>query len=239
MHLEEEQLERLRHGQPGAVDEPAIRAHLAECPECQQRLARANRVEGAVFAVLKALDHPPPQLDAEHIVRVARRHRPQRWAAIVLLSAGVATAVYATPGSPLPRWSRALVSWLTGHQAVTAAPGAPALSGIAVSPGTDLLIEIPSALPGAILRVTLTGDSQVVAQAPVGSASFRVEPHRLVIDNRDSAVTIDLRIPAAAAAVEIMLGSRSLLRKQHANIISAVHPDSAGRYLIPLIVPGP
>jgi hypothetical protein len=157
----------------------------------------------------------------------------------VLLSAGVATAAYATPGSPLPRWSRALVSWLTGHQAVTAPPPAPALSGIAVSPGTDLLIVIPSALPGAILRVTLTEDSQVVAQAPVGSASFRVEPHRLVIDNRDSAVTIDLRIPAAAPAVEIMLGSRSLLRKQNASTICAVAPDSAGRYLIPLIVPGP
>ena len=239
MHIEEEQLERLRHGQPGGSGEPSVRAHLADCPECQRRLARANRAESAVYAVLTALDHPLPQVDAEVIARAARRRQVPRWAAVALLSAGVATAAYATPGSPLPRWSQALVRWLTAPQAVTPASPAPTLSGIAMSPGTDFLIVIQSARPGSMARVALAGDSQVVAQAPVGSATFRVEPHRLVIDNRDSVAIIDLRIPSAAPRIEIRLGSRPLLRKQHARIVSAAEPDSAGRYLIPLTASGP
>ncbi|MGH7607066.1 MAG: anti-sigma factor family protein, partial [Gemmatimonadales bacterium] len=92
MHLDEEQLQRLLHGELVPSAEAAARHHFATCSLCRERTAQAEREETEVHAWLRHVDHPPPELTAETIAARARgdRLRWERVAAGIALAAGLA-----------------------------------------------------------------------------------------------------------------------------------------------------
>src|SRR2546422_5647206 len=82
MHLDEDQVERLLHHELGRSAEASVREHLAACPDCRRRVARAEQEEEEVYALLRHVDHPAPGIDPP---AVAARHTHAvgwvRWAA--------------------------------------------------------------------------------------------------------------------------------------------------------------
>src|SRR3989442_7090552 len=104
VHLDEEQVQRLLHGELSPGAKTSAREHLAGCADCRRRVSEAEQEEVEVYALLQTVDRPPPQMTAGAIAARARTHHFAwvRRAAAILLAVGVATAAYAVPGSPLP-----------------------------------------------------------------------------------------------------------------------------------------
>ncbi len=74
MHLDEEQVQRLLHGELSRPVETSAREHLAGCSDCRRRVAEAQREEEEVYALLSHVDHPGPRIDAGAVAARARAH---------------------------------------------------------------------------------------------------------------------------------------------------------------------
>src|SRR5688500_7027672 len=112
MHLDEEQLQRMLHGEAAPVAGRPLREHLSACAECRERLRQAERDEAEVHALLRRVDHPAPAVSAEAVAARAGRAPDRgwgRWAAGILLALTAAGAAYAAPGSPLRGWARSVL----------------------------------------------------------------------------------------------------------------------------------
>lgn len=185
---------------------------------------REEQEDREVFALLRHLDHPPPQIDAHAVAALARRRRvsPVRWAAVIALAVGVAGAAYAIPGSPLPAWVKAAADWMTGGPGGTpvAPPRVlePEISGIAVAPGQALVILFTSAQDEGRVRVSLTDGAEVRVRAPIGAATFTSDVDRLVINNQDPSATFEIEIPRAAPRVEIRVVGTPIYLKEGSRV---------------------
>ncbi len=249
MHLDEERLQRLLHGELVPRAASTARAHVADCVECRTRVAAAEQQEDEVRALLRHLDHPVRHVDARAVAQKARLRAPrrERWAAGVVLALGLGGAAYALPGSPLPAWIEAVVHWVGGGTEPAPAtpvpspePGPvpePTLAGIAVVPAGDLLISFGMAHGQA--RVTLIDGDEVVVRAPAGAATFTSHVDRLVIDNVDPKATIDIAIPRAAPRVEIRVDHRRVLLKEGPRVTTESSVASRDPYLLPLAATTP
>ena len=253
MHLDEEQVQRLLHGELVPRAASSVREHLTGCSECRAWVAETEREEQEVQALLRHLDHAVPRVDVHAVARRARAHELHwgRWAAGVALALGLGGASYAIPGSPLPAWVRAAAQWVGGW--TERSPSAPAptsppepeptrqpepsVAGIAVAPGPALLISFTSA--AGQVRVSLTDAAQVVVRAPSGAAVFTSHVDQLVIDNAGSTTTFDIEIPRTAPRVEIRAGKQRILLKEGGSITAAKPAESSGPYLLPLTPSGP
>ena len=140
MHLEDEQIQRLLHGELDAATGEAAVRHSEACAECKQRLVEARREEEWIFESLLRMDHAAPSLDAETVaahtrggvatgkgapgsgaargggVRATHEVAPglARWAAGILLALAAVGVAYAAPGSPLPGWVSRVAGWIDG-----------------------------------------------------------------------------------------------------------------------------
>ena len=179
-----------------------------------------------IDAMLRHLDHPVPPVTAEGVIARARAsegRRRLRWAAGIVLAVGAAGAAWAIPGSPLRGWVAALTA-KTSHepspieQAPPRVEPKPVLAGIAVDPGTRLVIEFVEHQHVGQIRITLTSGGQVEIRAPNGAARYTSEPGRLLVDNRGSSAAFEVNIPRTAAMVEVMVAKsrRFLKRGTHA-----------------------
>jgi hypothetical protein len=243
MHLDETQVQGLLHGELAPAGEMAAREHLERCDACRERVSAAAREEAEVFALLGAVDHPVPEIGAQAIARRAGAPSAVRlpWAAGIVVALGIAGVAYAAPGSPLPRFVRALTGWVRpkaepATRPVTPASAAPAaVAGVAFVPGERLLIVFTSSQSEGAAHVRLTDSAVVVVRAPSAAATFSSDADRLVIDNRGGAGTFDIRIPRAAPRVEILVdGTRRFLVERGVVASSpAVAVDAA--YTIPLV----
>ena len=246
-HLDEEQAQRLRHGELPAPAEAAARAHLTACADCRQRLAQAEREEGDVDALLRHLDHPPPAIEAGAVAARAgvREFGWGRWAAGILLTLGLAGAAYAAPGSPLPAWVTAVAEWMGGGSArppsapapspAPLPPPSPGFAGIAVAPGRALLIHFTSPQAKGWAQVSLTDGGEVVVRALNGAATYTSDDDRLVIDNRGSAASFEIEVPRVAPWVEIRVDRVRVFLKDGPRVTTRQAPDTLGRYLLPLV----
>lgn len=227
MHLDEEQIRRLVHGELAPPMEASARAHLTGCAGCRGRVAVARRAEDEVHALLRHLDHAPPRIDAHAVVARASAHRFgwTRWAAGIVLALGVAGAAYAAPGSPLPAWVQAVAQWMGGGPAQSPDPEG-GVAGIAVAPGRELLILFTSFQTEGQAQVSLTDGVEVVVRASSGAAVFTSGVDRLVIDNGGSTATFGIEIPRAAPRVEIRVGDARVFLKEGSRV--------RGPYVIPL-----
>lgn len=242
MHLDEEQVQRLLHGELPRLGEIASRDHLAECVVCRDRVAVAAKEEANVFGLLRALDHPVPAIAVgavEDRARVPDRRRLQ-WAAGIVLALGIAGAAYAAPGSPLPRWVSVLSGWmraepeLTQTQSSPSPPQASGIAGVAITPGQRLVIAFTSSQTEGGAHVRLTDSAEVVVRAPSGAATFSSDADRLVIDNRGRTGTFELQIPRTAPRVEILVDGTRRFLKEGGRITANEVRGAPGVYAIPL-----
>ena len=244
MHVDEERVQRLLHGELGRADEAEVRAHLAGCEECSRRLAAMTRDEERVGSLLRALDRPTPRVDVGAIARLANARRPRipRWAAGIVLVLGLAGVAYALPGSPLPRLVDAVVEWAKGRRDPLS-PGAgdpvppPSAAGIAVSPGErfTILFQTPNAR-GEIL-VRLTPGSEVEIRAPRGAATFTAGENQLVVDGRGIPTTYEIDVPAAATRVEILAGKERVFLKEGPRVTTSLPEGTSPPYRLAIPTP--
>jgi hypothetical protein len=243
VHLDDEQVARLLHGELGADTERMVREHLVTCQECRSLVAEAEKDEAEIYGLFRALDHAPPRVDASTIAVRAGTHRSVRirWAAGLLVAAVAGSAAIAAPGLPVRGWLRAALERITPRTNVpqiatprATSDAAPGLAGIAVAPGQDLQILFTSAQSSGDARVSLTNDAEVIVRTATGAATFTSDAGRLVIDNKGSASAFEILIPRSAPRVEIRVGSARIFLKQNARITAAIPVSPEGVYVLPL-----
>lgn len=241
MHLEAEHIQRLLHHELGPLDE-AVASHLAECEQCRRAVEEARLEEARIFDLLRRLDHSPPSVAADELVKPHRRALVWgRRAAGIVLALGVAGAAYAAPGSPLPRWLDRVVERLAGGspppEPPRPAPAPPAVAGIAVTPGERFTIAFAEPQTRGTAIVSLTDGRDVAVRAKNGAATFTSGANRLSINNRASTANYEIELPRAAGRIEIVVGSRRLLLKENGRVTAAAPADSLGRYRLDLAPP--
>ncbi len=243
-HLDVEQIQRHLHGELAAAAAGTVRGHLAECPDCRARTTQAMQDEAELHALLRHLDHAPPQVTAAAIAAKARRPSRTwgRWAAGLLLAMSLGGVAYAQPA--VRAAIVAVVGWLGARgdgPAPIAGPEqtpAPPLAGIAVTPGRTLNIRFTSSQVTGQLRVSLIDGTEVLVRAPAGAATFSAEVDRLVVDNLNATADFEITIPREASRVEITVGGVRLLLKEGPRVTAPVAPDTAGTYLLSLTTLG-
>jgi anti-sigma factor RsiW len=244
MHLDEERLQRLNHGELASPQMAASLQHLAACDECRQRLEEIRKEESQVHELLGSLDTPPP----EHIEAVAQqvraialraRARVYSWlrrAAVLALVVGVGGIAYAIPGSPVRGWIHDVTRKLTGRPETPApapTPGRTGVSGVAVAPGDRLSILFEPGAVGAELRIDLTDGSDVEVHGPAGAAAYTSSAGYLLIRGRDSSAVLDVQIPRSAPWVEIRAQDERVFLKEGTRITTG-GSRVGDRYVLPL-----
>jgi len=250
VHLDEEQLQRLLHGETLPRAERSSREHVAGCADCRRRLAEAEREESEMVALFRAMDSPPPPIRAEAVAArarmvAARAHRFAwlRRAASLLVAVGIAGAAYAMPGSPVRGWVDAIVRQIGGRSEPSAVAPVPSdsaagVSGISVLPGQRLLVLFKTAQDGGQIHVWLTDGPEVQVQAPVGAATFASGADQLLIENRGFPATFEIRIPRDAPWIEIRVGGDPVFRKQGPRVTTTGSASASGGYLLRLTASG-
>jgi hypothetical protein len=241
MHLDEEQLQRLLHGQLPSRAARSAREHLAECGECRERFVTAEREDKQVLALLRQVDNPIPVIDPQALAARLRWTTPaiSRWAAGILLFLGVAGAAYALPRSPLRDWVRSAVAWIADAEPApeqpptSDAPTAP-VAAIASLPGNRFVIEFESAEQGGQANISLTDRRDVIVRAPAGTASFTSRAGRLNVANAGVGARYEISIPRSAPRVEIRVAGTPVFVKDGARVTSDRARTVAGGYLVSL-----
>jgi len=229
MHLDDERVQRLVHGELTTDADSAARTHLASCADCARRADQARLEEQQLTALLRHLDgDPPPHVSAHEILARARTRRTRRGtrarrAATILLALGVSGAAYAAAGAPIPAWLAGLVDRLAGSASSPAfLPSAPDPdAGIAVVPGVALTIEFALAQARGVARITLTDEPEVVVRASGGAAAYTSDLDRLVIDNAGAAADFYIEVPRAAPRIEIRVAGTRIFLKDGTRIEAA------------------
>jgi hypothetical protein len=245
MHLDEEQVQRLLHGETTPTGGASVRDHLVGCEECRSRVALAERDEGWVLDRLRQVDHALPRVTIESVVEpvVAPRRRGGapwgRLAAAVFLTLAAIGVAYAAPGSPFRGVLQHIVAWVGGagrqpaHEAPLPGTGG-AQAGIAVAPGERLTIGFAFEGFGGWATVSLTDGADVVVRARGGTTIFTSEVDGLAIVHRGPPGRFEILIPRRAPSVEIRVGDRRVLLAKASRVESRYPANGEGRYLVPL-----
>ena len=245
MHLDDERVQRLLHGELEPAGERLARQHLAACDDCRTLVDAARAEEQRIFGLLREVDHQLPQVDPEVILAAGRnsRTRWERWAAGLLLVVAAGGAAYAAPGSPLP----AALDRLAGLVAPTRFPSgtdatatgsAPTGAGIAVTPGDRLTIRFVVEGDSAFATLSLADGEEAVVRAVEGAATFSSDVDRLSVRSAGPA-RFEILIPRSAPWVEVQAGNTPIWRKQAADVVTRVKPGTDGRYGLALASPTP
>jgi hypothetical protein len=244
MHLDEERIQRLLHGELEPAAERLARQHVGECEDCRVLLEKARAEEHRIFGLLRELDHPLPRRDPSTIL--AGGSSPiswGRWAAGLLLVAAAGGAAYAAPGSPLPAALDRLVGRLvpvetrSGPAAPSGNP-APPSAGIAVPPGDRLTIRFLIGSDSAIVTLSLTDGDEVVVRTVEGAASFGSDVGLVTVRSAGSA-RFEVLIPRGAPSIRVLEGDTPVFAKQPSGIVTRVEPDAGGRYTWQVHPPAP
>jgi putative zinc finger protein len=244
MHLDDEQLQRLMHGELAPKPEAEVRDHLARCAECRSLTREAEREEARLFGLLDTMDHSPPSVTVQSIRARAGGRSPVwgRWAAGLILGLVGAGAAYAAPGSPLPALVGRVIDWANGTTRTPAPSPEPevgAAAGITVAPGQRFTILFSRSQVGGMATITLTDSADIMVRALHGIAAFSSDVDRLSIDNGGDSSRFEILIPRSAPSVDIRVNGRQVFRSQNSRVITAAALDSEGRYVLPLGIPKP
>jgi hypothetical protein len=247
MHLDDELIQRVLHGELSARDRAVVDAHVTGCTECRLRLEDSRREEEEIFSRFRLVDRPAPAVDPELVAARARR-TGLRWgqrAAAVLLGLAAAGAAYAAPGSPLPSLAHRIVEWFGPPSParpidprVEPTPPEPVTAGVAVLPGERLTVRFQAAQPAGHATVSLTDGATLSVRALNGTATFTTDAERLSIENARSMADYEIDVPRDARWVEILLGSNRLLLKQGRQVVTDILADSSGHWVLPLTPAG-
>jgi anti-sigma factor RsiW len=240
LHLDDESLERLLHGELDPDREASARSHLATCPPCEARLKESRALESRLFGLLGNLDHEAPEIDWDAVLRfpTPRRKTGARIAAsiaVLLLAGGI---LYALPESPVRGW----IDRLLGEDALEApAPGdrfgserGAVVSGLTVRPSGafDVVFEASQASGTIRLRLVRTPDLEIrVLGSPVELESG---PDRLTVSNARSRSSYEILVPESASSVRVRVEGEDVFVTRRGEVQGAGSPDSAGFYVLDL-----
>jgi hypothetical protein len=235
MHLDDDRIQRLLHGELGPA-EAEVGAHLATCADCRGLLEQARAEEARLFGLLTGVDHPIATVDPHTLFAPTRAEgRWGRWAAGLLIGAALAGAAYAMPGSPIP-W---VLERLLGPErevrqprhATRADTASHSTRGIAVDPDGALVIQLGASGEEALATISLTDDEVVLVRAVAGDATFTSDPGHLTVRSTGAA-RLEILIPRAATAVEVRADGAAVLQKSAGGTVTTLPRDSAGRYSV-------
>jgi hypothetical protein len=240
MHLDDERVQRLLHGELEPAGERLARQHLAACDHCRTLVEAARADEHRIIGLLRAVDHPLPDVDPQVILTAGRspRTRWERWAAGLLLVVAAGGAAYAAPGSPLPAALDRLVAMLAPTQSrtgtdATATDTAPLGAGIAVTPGDRLTIRFVVEGGSVFATLSLTDGEEAVVRAVEGAATFSSDLDRLSVRSAGPA-WFEILIPGSAPWVEVLAGDTPVFQKRAADVVTHTEPGADGRYSLTL-----
>jgi anti-sigma factor RsiW len=244
MHLDDEQIQRLMHGELDAPARAEAMRHVMECPACSRGLEAARREEAEVFALFEHLDHDAPVVDAASFTALTRGRVPAwtRRAAGVVVAAALAGAAYAIPGSPLPALVRQLASTFPGHEPAApparggdvSTPAQPATSGIAVPAGDHFVIRFAATQEHGSVTVRLTDDGMVRVRVTGGTVAFTTDNGRLDIGNRGSSADYEIEIPRSAVRIEIRVADTARFVKDRDRVTTGAGSIGPGQYRLGL-----
>jgi hypothetical protein len=241
MHLDEERVQRLIHGELAPAEASAARHHATGCAECGALLEQARRDEAQVAAALLHLDHPPAPVTAEGVMRRARAggHGDLRRAAVIVFALAAAGAAYAAPGSPVPEWIERVLGGDAGTTPPTLVvpvprpePAPPDSAGIAVPAGTALAVIVPVPPRAGFAFIELVDGLEVAAHT-AGAATFTAGEGRILVETRADSLDLVIAIPRDAMHVDVVIGGRRLFRKDGPTIETGARADAQGRWVLP------
>jgi hypothetical protein len=164
-----------------------------------------------------------------------------RWAAGIALVLAAAGIAYTAPGSPVRTWVDQAIDWVAGTSAVApsdepAPPSLtePAMAGIAVEPGTQFTIHFAATQAQGRAMVSMTDGPNIIVRALSGRVTFTTDVDRLTIQNAGARTDYEIELPADAARVEILVGTRRQFLKQGDEIVTTAPTDPLGRHLLVL-----
>jgi hypothetical protein len=240
MHLDDESLERLLHGELDPGPEATVRSHLASCPSCETRLEESRALESRLFGLLGTLDHEAPEIDWNSALdppstRARAGSRIAASIAFLLLAGGI---LYALPESPVRGW----IDRLRGMDATEAPPPGigsrseieTPVSGLSVRPtGTfEIDFEDSQAIGTIRLRLVETFDVEIrVLGSPVQLESG---PDRVTISNAISQSSYEILVPESAASIRVRVDGEEVFFTQRGDVQSAGLPDTTGSYVLDL-----
>jgi hypothetical protein len=235
MHLDDERVQRLLHGElePGA--DRLVREHLAGCEDCRARVEQAREEERRIFGLLGRVDHQAPEVHPEVVIPRGGGvgSRWKRWAAGVALVTAAAGVAYAAPGSPLPGVLQRVFGGVAPSQSRPSGEAATPGAGIAVMPGDRLTIRFLLAESGTVATVALTDGVEASVRAVNGTATFTSDEDLLSVRSAGPA-SFTILIPRDAPSVEVLSGNVPILRKRGTDLITDAVPDAEGRYTLSL-----
>ncbi len=245
MHLDDERVQRLLHGELEPDGERLAGEHLAGCDVCRRMVDEARADESRIFGLLREVDHPLPAADPRVILAAAGspRSRWELWAAGVLLATAAAGAAYAAPGSPLPAAFDRLAAILAPSRPQVgndpaASDAAPLGAGVALLPGDRLAIRFAVETGGAVAILSLTDGKEAVVHAVEGAATFSSDVNRLLVRSPGPA-RFEILIPRSAPWVEVLSGDTPVFRKRNGDVVADAEPGADGRYRLTLSSPAP
>ncbi len=195
--------------------------------------------DGRIDELLRVLDHPVPAVTAQEIAgRAARGPSRVRWAAAVLLTAGIAGAAFALPASPLRSWVAGVMKGWSEEGPKATAPARPQEprregAGIAVAPGNALVIQFDGAAAGEA-RIVIADRADILVRAGAGRAAFTSEVSRLLIDTHGLADTFAIEIPRDAPRVEVRVHGSRVFLKEGDRLTAGRPAGGDGAYRVPL-----
>lgn len=204
MHLEDEQIQRLLHGELDPRAEAAVIGHSVTCDECRVRLEEAKHEEKQIFELLRRLDHSAPGIDAAAIATRARGGMEVEMSDRAIdhpadrSRAGLSTGSRTSVGKRAAVGSGAARSWRLWAAGMLLA----AAAGVAyAAPG--------SPLPALVRRVVESIGVRAPRRAPIapstpampGSAGIAVAPSERFVIHFESAQ------PRGVAAVSLTDGT--------------------------------
>jgi hypothetical protein len=243
MHLDDERIERLVVGELALAADAELARHLSECGECRARLDAARREDAEVRALLAAVDHPVPRVDARTLI-VAERGSTRawrRWAAAAVLALGLTGGAYAA-SAPLGRLLERALGSEDDAEVAPPSPPAPAplpspptpSGGIAVDATAPVLVVLRALPTGASASVTLGDEATLSVEVFGGEPAFAAEGQRLEIVGDAASTLFVIRIPRAAPRVEVRVGDRAVFLKEGAATATDAPGDASAGWTISL-----
>lgn len=193
--------------------------------------------DAEVSTLLRAIDHPVPDIPVAAVIDRARRARRRAWlgAAAVLFVTGAAAA--AVPHGVIGRYVRSVLGRRESVPQVAGppAPAAPqAARGVSFVPGVRVEIAFRESQTRGVIRLRLDDAPAVRLSHDSSVAAYTLTANGVSVDNPGSGASYTLVIPHAVARVRVSVDGRVVFDKDGDRVSVDGRADPHGGYVIPM-----